>query len=240
MESRAKNEIEHGKLLANGDTELIWGWGSPAGRLRAKRRADMIISGVGLSPGMRVLEIGCGTGLFTEYFTQSGVEIIAVDISPSLIQKAKTRNRSSNVKFLVRRFEECDVEGPFDAIIGSSILHHLEIHDALKKIINLLRPGGTISFAEPNILNPQVFAERTFRKWFPYVSPDETAFLRWRLNNSLMEVGFTDIQIFPFDWLHPSTPPFLIGIVKRVGYWFERIPLVREFAGSIYVRAIRP
>lgn len=57
-------EIEHGEKIA-GQAEAIWNWASPAGKLRAKRRARLIAEAAELSTGMRVLELGCGTGLFT-------------------------------------------------------------------------------------------------------------------------------------------------------------------------------
>ncbi|MEJ2758879.1 MAG: hypothetical protein P8046_10405 [Anaerolineales bacterium] len=35
---KAAHEIAHGKLIAESTTELMWGWGTPAGKLRAQRR----------------------------------------------------------------------------------------------------------------------------------------------------------------------------------------------------------
>ena len=60
--TRAEREIRHGKLLAASDPESIWGWGTRAGRVRARRRSDLIAAAAGLRPGIRALEIGCGTG----------------------------------------------------------------------------------------------------------------------------------------------------------------------------------
>lgn len=90
------------------------------------------------------------------------------------------------------------------------------------------------------MLNPQVFIERKFRNFFPYVSPDETAFVRWTFEPSLLKAGFRDIGIVPFDWLHPSVPGFLTGTVSRLGRVFEKTPLLREFSGSLYIKAFRP
>jgi len=240
---RAEHEITHGQRLAQRDPELIWGWGTPAGRLRAKRRAELIATGANLGPGMRALEIGCGTGLFTEMFTQTGAHLVAVDISADLLAKARARGLPANrVHFLEKRFEECDVEGPFDAIVGSSILHHLDIKVALPKIYALLKPGGVMSFAEPNMLNPQIMIQKNI----PWVkerlgdSPDETAFARWRLRRLLLQIGFENPVITPFDWLHPATPERIIGAVKLIEGWLEKIPVLREFAGSLYIRAYRP
>jgi SAM-dependent methyltransferase len=240
LDSRAEHESHHGRWLAEQDTEKVWGWNTPAGRLRARRRAEWIIRGARIQPGTRILEIGCGTGLFTEMFAATGAEIVAVDISPELLAKAKSRNLpSGRVTFLQKRFEDCKLDGPFDAIIGSSVLHHLDIERAIGQIKALLNRGGRMSFAEPNMLNPQVYLERKFQflPMFSYVSQDETAFVRWRLAALLRHSGFSDISISPFDWLHPSTPKPLIGAVKSVGRCLEALPGAREFAGSLAISA---
>jgi 2-polyprenyl-3-methyl-5-hydroxy-6-metoxy-1,4-benzoquinol methylase len=241
--SRAEREIMHGKWLAKQQTEEVWGWDTPAGELRAQRRAQLIIDGAQLAPGKRALEIGCGTGLFTKMFAATGALIIAVDISGELLEKARERNLPPDrVKFLEKRFEDCDLEGPFDAVIGSSVLHHLEVDTALRQILGLLKPRGYLSFAEPNMLNPQVYLERRFQylPMFSYTSPDETAFVRWKFSSQLRQVGFVNVSITPFDWLHPAIPKPLIRTALGLGKLIEHLPLAREFAGSLYARAQRP
>ena len=52
--SRADREITHGKWLARHDTAVVWGWGTPVGQLRAKRRSALIVQGGRLGPGKRV------------------------------------------------------------------------------------------------------------------------------------------------------------------------------------------
>ena len=245
--NRVANEIAHGRMLAAAESEEMWGWSTPAGQLRARRRADLIIGAAGLRPGATVLEIGCGTGMFTEQFAAAGARIMAVDISPDLLAKAADRRLPPDrVRFEERRFEGLEktdaalqswAPNGFDAVIGSSVLHHLEIPAAIATCRTLLAPGGRIAFAEPNLLNPQVWMERTFRSWFPYVSADETAIVRWGLQQQLARAGFSNIRITPFDWLHPATPPSLIGIVNGAGRVVERLPGLREFAGSVLISA---
>jgi 2-polyprenyl-3-methyl-5-hydroxy-6-metoxy-1,4-benzoquinol methylase len=241
--SRADHEIIHGKELAEGDPEMIWGWKTQAGKRRVQRRAKLIAVSASLSPGKYVLEIGCGTGIFTEMFTQTGARIVAVDISGDLLEMARAKNLPpAQVQFLEKRFEDCESIGPFDSIIGSSVLHHLDIKPALTTIFKFLKPRGALSFAEPNMLNPQVALQKNI-SWIKKAmgdSPDETAFLRWRIKELLYQAGFVDIQITPFDWLHPATPSKLINAVEKVGLFFEKVPLVREFAGSLHIFARRP
>jgi hypothetical protein len=92
------------------------------------------------------------------------------------------------------------------------------------------------------MLNPQVFLERRlqFLPIFSYTSPDETAFVRWRLSRTLERHGLTDVGITPFDWLHPSTPPALIPVVRALSAFIEAVPLAREFSGSLSIRARKP
>jgi 2-polyprenyl-3-methyl-5-hydroxy-6-metoxy-1,4-benzoquinol methylase len=179
--------------------------------------------------------------MFTEVFARSGSEILAVDLSPDLLVIARQRCISNpRVRFLEERFENCSDYGPFDCVIGSSVLHHLDLEMALSSILKLLRPGGRMSFAEPNMLNPQVFMERKFRRFFPYISSDETAFVRSRLLRDMRAQGYEDIKIVPFDWLHPALPASLIPAVSRLGRFLERIWPIREFAGSLAIQAKRP
>lgn len=97
-----------------------------------------------------------------------------------------------------------------------------------------------MSFCEPNLLNPQVWAERKFRRFFPYVSPDETAFYAPSLRRQLLSAGFSDVEIEPFDWLHPSVPERLIGPVKFLEKILEGTPGLRQFAGSLRICATKP
>lgn len=237
------HEVEHGKKLSQHDPELIWGWGSPAGRVRAKRRARLIAQGAFLKSGTRALEVGCGTGLFTGEFIESGAHITAVDISPDLLEEARRKGLpADSVRFIEKPFEECEVDGPFDAVIGSSILHHLNLDESLPKILALLKPGGMMSFAEPNMLNPQILLQKNI-PWLKERlgdSPDETAFVRWSFASLLKGKGYTDIRISPFDWLHPFTPEPLIGAVSSLGKILEKIPVIREFSGSLLITCRRP
>jgi ubiquinone/menaquinone biosynthesis C-methylase UbiE len=234
-------EIEHGIKIAD-RAEAVWNWSSTAGRVRARRRAQLIIAGGGLREGMQVLELGCGTGLFTESFAQTGCQITAIDVSRDLLELARQRTGCKFVRFLLEDAESLTLEdASFDAVVGSSVLHHLDLDRGLSEIRRVLRAGGRIAFAEPNMMNPQIALQRTvplFRRWAGE-SPEETAFFRWSLRDKLRDLGFTEISIQPYDFLHPLVPAPLIGTVSRMGRIFEGLPGVREIAGSMIIRATR-
>jgi ubiquinone/menaquinone biosynthesis C-methylase UbiE len=191
---------------------------------------------------MRVLELGCGTGYFTRELTRCGADIVAVDVSPELLEIAKVDCAAANVRYEIQN--ACALSYPgayFDSIVGSSVLHHLDIKEALTETYRVLKEGGTIYFTEPNMLNPQIAVQKNV----PWVkralgdSPDETAFFRWPLRRLLKQAGFREVRIDPFDFLHPKTPGFLVNHLNGLCRVLENVPVISEFAGSLYIRAVK-
>lgn len=238
---RLQNEIKHGQFLATHGAGEIWNWESPAGKLRWKRRVNMLTAWI--KPSMKVLELGCGTGYFTKEIVKTGASVTAIDISPDLIKIAKNTLKCNNVAFKIENaFSTSFLDNSFDCVVGSSILHHLEINEALNEVFRVLKPGGSMYFTEPNMMNPQIVLERNV----PYIrkkmgnSPDETAFFRWSLKKKLRNIGYINVVVKPFDFLHPATPKPLINFIKKISNRLERIPLLREIAGSLSIIAQKP
>ena len=240
MQKRIAKEIQHGRFLAQHGAGEIWNWESPAGKLRWARRVKMLSSH--LQPGMTVLELGCGTGTFTWELSRSGAEVVAIDVSPELLEIASTNRSAPNIHYQIQNAYALSYsENSFDSVVGSSVLHHLEIKEALPGMYRVLKPGGTIYFTEPNMLNPQIALQKNV-PWLKRKlgdSPDETAFFRWSLRRLLQETGYRDVRIDPFDFLHPKTPVAMIDRMNALGLFLESVPFISEFAGSLYIRAIK-
>ncbi|MCA9419174.1 MAG: hypothetical protein KC917_23060, partial [Candidatus Omnitrophica bacterium] len=103
----------------------------------------------------------------------------------------------------------------------------------------VLKPGGRFVFSEPNMLNPQIAVQKNI-PWIKRMlgdSPDETAFRKGPLKSLLEQVGLEVIEITPFDFLHPWVPKPLIGLVDKTGRLIEKIPALREIAGSLIIVA---
>ena len=240
MQDRVTKEIRHGRFLAKYGAGEIWNWESPAGKLRWARRVKMLSKHLGA--GMRVLELGCGTGYFTRELARSRADIVAIDVSPELLEIARANCSGRNVRYEIQNASALSYpDGVFDSVVGSSVLHHLEIEEALREIHRVLKAGGTIYFTEPNMLNPQIAVQKNV----PWVkrklgdSPDETAFFRWPLRRLLEQTGYRDVRIDPFDFLHPKTPASLVDRLDALGRFLENVPVISEFAGSLYIRAIK-
>ena len=238
---RIENEKLHGLKISE-NAELIWNWESPAGRKRAARRAQLLINVGKITSNTFALEIGCGTGLFTRKISESTkCKIIAIDISEDLLKIAK--DKIATVDFRTGDAMNLDfTDNMFDVVFGSSVLHHLDMEKTYNEMFRVLKPGGRIVFAEPNMLNPQIFIQKNIPIIKKYLgdSPDETAIIRWKTKNQLENIGYKKVNIFPYDFLHPSVPSFLTSFVQDVGKVIEKIPLLKEIAGSVIIYAEKP
>ncbi|MGH7434076.1 MAG: class I SAM-dependent methyltransferase [Polyangiaceae bacterium] len=100
----------------------------------------------------RVLDVGCGFGLFAAYFGQMhrGRRIVGVDPDARRIGIARAvaeRLGLDGHSFLAADIREADIEGPFDAAYVLDVMHHLPRDDqrrVLERIRDVLVPGGTL------------------------------------------------------------------------------------------------
>jgi len=194
-----------------------------------------------------VLEIGCGTGEFTQRIAPHVHELWATDLSPGLLERAQQRIRmvcpQAHVTYAVQDAMELHLpDDHFDAVFGCSMLHHVNPSLALRETCRVLRPGGWCVFSEPNMLNPQIALQKNipFLKRRAGDSPDETAFFRWELNRLLVVAGFQNSCVRNFDFLHPGTPATMVPAMARLGSILEKCPLVRSLSGSLILCAQKP
>jgi SAM-dependent methyltransferase len=235
LSERLERERQHGLEILR-TNESNWGWNTPAGRIRWQRRLDYLASALDDKDG-NVLEIGAGTGTFTVGLACVYRHLTAIDISPDLL--AVAAQKAPGVTFECADAHELPFpESTFDAVVGCSVLHHLEWSRALKSFFRVLKPSGVLRFSEPNLLNPQIFLQKSIPALKRALgdSPDEYAFTSGRIGRDLEAAGFISISVRPYEFLHPSTPVALISFIQRLEAVFDRMPL-RHFGGSLLIEA---
>lgn len=111
-----------------------------------------LLAEMNLAPGDRVLDIGCGTGLLTEYIADVvGPEgdVVGIDPLPLRIEIARQKRRP-NLTFEVSDAYDLDTmrDGSFDAVVMNAVFHWLpEKTRPLLEAARVLRPGGRIGIS---------------------------------------------------------------------------------------------
>ena len=226
---------------------------SEALEVRTDRRVHYMIEklseGNG-NKGLRVLEIGCGTGdISYRLALKTGAIVYGTDLCMPFIEEAKATYRLPNLKYGVIDFndvehlERIEKTNKFDAVVGNGILHHLyySLEKSLANINRLLNPGGRIVFLEPNFFNPYcliIFNIGYFRK-LSRLEPTEMTFTRGFIRRKLEESGFGEIEIEFRDFLLPGVPKVMIQPLVAIGAVLERIPVLNAMAQSIFISAVK-
>ena len=94
-------------------------------------------------PGERILDLGCGTGPLTKRIADAGADVLGVDASPAMVERA--RANYPGMRFEVADATTMAFDRPFDAIFSNAALHWVRPPEAaVVRMFAALRPGGRL------------------------------------------------------------------------------------------------
>ena len=175
--------------------------------------AEAFVNRLNLEPGMKVLDVACGTGNLALPAARAGAVVTGVDIAPNLVEQARENARREGLKI---QFDEGDAEAlpyndaSFDVVMtmfGAMFAPRPELVAAeLKRVC---RPGGVIAMAN---WTPTGFIGKMFKTMTSHVAPpagmpspvlwgvEETVRERFGEGISKLEAKTQNIRwVFPFS-----------------------------------------
>lgn len=111
---------------------------------------EALVARLGVTPGMRVLDLGCGDGTTAIPAARLGAEVLGVDIASNLVRAGNRRARElglSNVEF--REGDASDLrgveDGSFDLVVSVfGAMFAPRPFDVAREMVRVTRPGGRI------------------------------------------------------------------------------------------------
>jgi ubiquinone/menaquinone biosynthesis C-methylase UbiE len=111
-----------------------------------------ILSQEGIADGL-VLDLGCGTGIITEFLAKKGYDMTGVDCSEEMLQKAMDKKNKSgaDILYLLQDMREFELYGTMRAIVSTCdslnyIIEPEELLEVFRLVNNYLDPGGIFVF----------------------------------------------------------------------------------------------
>ena len=165
--------------------------------------------------GGRILDYGCGTGVYLEYFAEHGFEPYGCDISAVAINQCKARlsKHAGNMHVIpsVPRLREFFSPG-FDLVFSNQTLYYLnddDIHDVLAQLSDMLKPGGVIyaSMISPNSYYAKCVEETVdgLSKVVLRGRLEETTFVNFKTREQVHQLftshGFSKVQLGYYGYL---------------------------------------
>lgn len=131
-----------------------------------KPSSTRLLKNAGIAEGMKVLEIGCGTGLMTPFLAESvgkSGRVLAIDVSPKFLDAAK-RATDAYTQVQIQHHDAYQLNTlnqSFDLIYIRMLLHHLpDPATVLQQAIDSLNPNGILVCEEcPCIANTTLYPE---------------------------------------------------------------------------------
>lgn len=114
-------------------------------RLTYRPEQDAVLRGLGRSPGHRVLDVGCGTGMLAaRILGELGLEVVGCDFSRGMLDHA--RRRSRRVRWVQGNAGRLPFgDASFDAIVSTEAFHWFpDPHGALAEFRRVLVPDGRL------------------------------------------------------------------------------------------------
>ena len=198
-------------------------------RQRLTLRSDLLdpterrtIRQLGLAPGWRCLEVGCGNGSIARWLAiQVGHRghVVASDLDTSYIADLKAPNLEVRQLDILRGPVE---QSTYDLVVARALLHHLVNPKlAMEWMMSALKPGGVLLITEPDMLPATVAEPGVIRKfwhgWFRWAaSAGIDYFIGSKIAPMLDELGAEQIYGVGETALFNGGSPWAIYCVQTV------------------------
>lgn len=175
-----------------------------------------VLDATGSLAGKRVLDIGCGTGRFTEKLAQSGASVVGMDASGTMLAAARSRTSNGNalIEYIEGDANETLPHGPFDAITAFYCVQYMDVAVLAKRTRNELSDGAILALAT---FPHQHFALTEYAEFFPSLPAIDMARFPSvpAIENALGSACFADITAKDVFLSIEDDPAALIGRVER-------------------------
>jgi ubiquinone/menaquinone biosynthesis C-methylase UbiE len=134
--------------------------------------AEAFVERLNIQPGMKVLDVACGSGNLAIIAARKGADVTGIDIADNLIEAAKKRAEAAglNIKFEVGDAEAMPyADGEFDLVMtmfGAMFAPRPEV--TASELVRVCKPGGTIAMAN---WTPEGHAGQMFKLTGKYLPP---------------------------------------------------------------------
>jgi 2-polyprenyl-6-hydroxyphenyl methylase/3-demethylubiquinone-9 3-methyltransferase len=138
-----------------GSRSAWWALDGPRGALHLLNeiRVPYFERVLGGYSGKRILDVGCGGGVFSEALARAGADVLGIDASERSLETAREHAREAGLEidYRLARAEDFKPDRTFDVVAAVNVLEHVEdVNATLDMCASALKPGGVFGFLTHN------------------------------------------------------------------------------------------
>jgi 2-polyprenyl-3-methyl-5-hydroxy-6-metoxy-1,4-benzoquinol methylase len=184
-----------------------------------KRRVEVLVEKFladAAVPGTNALDVGCGLGFFSQSLHARGVDVVACDLGPNLVEHTRSQVGCESVVADALNLVEQFGTNKFDMVVSSECVEHTPApYEAVKQMAGVLKQGGLLSISTPNIVWQPVVQTATRMKLRPFDGYEN--FSSWTgLRRTLDECGVDIVSEYGLHLI-----PFQFRL-HRLSRWLDR------------------
>jgi SAM-dependent methyltransferase len=194
----------------------------------------------------RVLEIGCGTGVYTDWLCRRGLDVVAMDLSVPMLDEA--RRRCPDALYVEGDCQDpapalaaAGVDAGFEAIVGvNTFSYYPDKAKALANYHRLLRPGGRFVVIDMNGVSPYyaLMAVTGFNELGQWMAPLKDS-RPATLTRLLVEAGFRVDAMTRFAFIPNGLGAAAVTLLRPFDALLRRLPGSGRLAMRVAYVAVR-
>jgi len=206
-----------------------------------ERHIDEALRDAAIADGARIIDVGCGRGRHLFGLAARGYQAEGLELSEDLLGKL----REEDAYGIPAHCGDIgapppELHGRFDSALGFFVLHHLlDLDVAFRGIAKLVRPGGTVSFVEPNPYNPSYWIQITASPSMSWRA--EKGIFNMRrgpISAAMRHAGLVEPRVRRFGILPPMLRNTSWG--GAVDHFAESVPPLRPVLAFQVFSAVKP
>ena len=210
-------EYQHRALLEGPAVQRAW----------HREKLELLDWFFSVAQGERVLDVGCGSGVFAHRLAAHGCDVLGVDANPRAVAYARATFAANGLAFREGYLDALDLpSASFDAATCMEIVEHVEpfqVAELLATLHRVLRPGGRLLLSTPNYRGVWPAVEWLADRFGSTARMDADQHInryhRRRLCEALRKGGFTIERVRTYS----TFSPFAAAVSTRASQWLGAV-----------------
>ncbi len=215
--------------------------------------------------GSLILDLGCGAGENSVYFTLKGANCIATDYSDGMLHVVDELAANYNVKVKTQVVDAMKIPFPdntFDFVYIANTLHHVDFDKCTKEIYRVLKKGGKMLSWDPLMHNPVI---NVYRRMATKVRTEDehplninvakklsTFFSKVEYDTFWFATLWIFVRFYLIEKVHPNDEPYWKKIIsdeerlrsrylrlEKIDTFLKKIPFLKRYAWNIAIVATK-